>query len=203
MGDFTSRDARKRRVVSTIGNWPVRRVAIAAFALALLTGSARADRCATQAEMSTLRVAAFQQQLMVAALTCHEMGSYNRFVRTYRPSLVSSDRTMLRLFMRLDGSDGDADYNAYKTRLANLAVLRNDANGDSYCREASADFAAAASNRRPLAAFVATRQLEVRLPYEACDGETSVASHEQAQTPPTSSPRHRRPRHLHRAARMV
>ena len=153
MGDRTSGDARDLRVISTIDDRRtarIRCIAIAACALALGTSSARADRCATQAEMSTLQVAAFQQQLMVAALTCHETGSYNRFVRAYRPSLVNSDRSMLRLFMRLDGADGDADYNAYKTRLANLAVLRNDANGSAYCREASGDFSAAASNRRPL-----------------------------------------------------
>jgi hypothetical protein len=176
-------------------------VAGLAIALALATGHALADRCATSSEMATLRVAAFQQQLMVAALTCHRIGSYNRFVKAYRPSLVSSDHAMLQLFMRLDGADGDADYNAYKTRLANLAVLRNNANGGVYCRKAGADFAAAASNRRPLADFVATRHLDVRPPYEACDGKTSVASREE---PPATSPlRHRHHRHSHKSARTV
>jgi hypothetical protein len=153
--------------------------------------------------MSTLRVAAFQQQLMVAALTCHQIGSYNRFVRAYRPSLLRSDRSMLQLFVRLDGTDGEADYNAYKTRLANLAVLRNNASGGAYCREARADFAAATVNRRPLADFVATRRLNVRLPYEACDGNTSVASHEEAESPLTPPSAHRRHRHLHKTSRAI
>jgi len=160
-----------------------------------------ADRCATSGEMATLKIAAFQQQLMVAALTCHKIGAYNRFVRSYRPALMRSDRDMLHLFVRLDGADGDADYNAYKTRLANLAVLRNNASGGAYCREAREDFAAASSNRRPLADFVLTRRLSVRLPFEACDGDEAVAPHadEAASPPPPIHHRHRR-HHAHSLA---
>lgn len=204
MGDFTLSNARGTRVISTSGFQPAsraRRIAVAVLTLSFVavTGSSLADRCATPAEMSTLRVAAFQQQLMVAALTCHRIGSYNHFVKAYRPSLVRSDQNMLRLFVRLDGTDGEADYNAYKTRLANLAVLRNNESGGAYCREAREDFAAAANNRRPLADFVATRHLDVRLPYEACDGATTVASHEEIETP---SP-HRHHRHLHKTSRTI
>ena len=168
--------------------------------LAVATEPGLADRCATAPEMATLRVAAFQQQLMVAALTCHRIGSYNHFVRAYRPSLVRSDQNMLRLFVRLDGTDGEADYNAYKTRLANLAVLRNNESGGAYCREAGADFAAAASNRRPLADFVATRHLDVRLPYEACGGDdTTVALHDEVETPRPHSRHHHHPHRSQKA----
>jgi hypothetical protein len=203
MGDRTSRNAGERRAASPLRHKLAAPTAVAVLIVALAAGSAVADRCATPSEMATLRVAAFQQQLMVAALTCHRISSYNRFVRAYRPSLINSDRNMLRLFLRLDGTDGDADYNAYKTRLANLAVLRNNASGGAYCREAREDFAAAASNRRPLADFVATRHLDVRLPYEACDGDTSVASHEVAETLSPPPPAHRRHRHVHKTSRSI
>jgi hypothetical protein len=192
MGDRASRNAGERRAVSPLRNKRAARtrcVAVAVLIAALAADSAVADRCATPSEMASLRVAAFQQQLMVAALTCHRISSYNRFVRAYRPSLINSDRNMLRLFLRLDGTDGDADYNAYKTRLANLAVLRNNASGGGYCREAREDFAAAASNRRPLADFVATRHLDVRLPYEACDSEAPTV--EEATKAPAPRRRHR------------
>ena len=161
-----------------------------------------ADRCATAPEMATLKVAAFQQQLMVAALTCHRISSYNHFVRAYRPSLMQSDHNMLKLFVRLDGTDGEADYNAYKTRLANLAVLRNNASGGGYCREARADFAAAVSNRQPLADFVATRRLDVRLPFEACEGETAPTPVAATETVAMPRPHHHH-RHAHRASRAI
>ena len=157
----------------------------------LMATNVMADRCATSSEMATLKVAAFQQQLMVAALTCHKIGAYNRFVRSYRPALQRSDHDMLRLFVKLDGTDGDADYNAYKTRLANLAVLRNNASGGAYCHQAGADFAAASSNRRPLAEFVSTRRLDVRLPFEACEGSEAVPPQEDEAPRP-------RPRRHHR-----
>ena len=199
MGDYAPFHTHDPRVIS-LPRFRVARTSLAAaiVMLGLAAEPSLADRCATPAEMSTLRVAAFQQQLMVAALTCHRIGSYNRFVRAYRSSLINSDRNMLRLFVRLDGTDGEADYNAYKTRLANLAVLRNNASGGAYCREARADFAAATNNRRPLGDFVATRNLDVRLPYEACDGSPTVASHEVDETP---APSHRHHRRLHRTSR--
>ena len=201
LGDRSAHGARDPRVIPSTRFLTATRAGEAAVAVLMLvfaTAPSLADRCATPGEMSTLRVAAFQQQLMVAALTCHKIGSYNRFVRAYRPSLLRSDRDMLQLFIRLDGTDGEADYNAYKTRLANLAVLRNNASGGGYCREARADFGAAASNRRPLSDFVATRRLDVRLPYEECAGTTNVAAHEETQTPP---PAHRRHWHRHRIPR--
>ena len=110
---------------------------------------------------------------------------------------------MHRLFMRLDRDDGNADYNAYKTRVANLAVLRNNSSDGGYCREASADFAAAESNRRPLTAFVATRPLDVRLPYKACDGETRVAARDKVTTPVPQSHAHHIRRRLRKASRTV
>lgn len=173
----------------------MRGIAVAVFVLPLTAATGYADRCATRTEMATLRVAAFQQQLMVAALTCHRIAAYNHFVRANRPSLLRSDQNMHKLFVRLDGTDGEADYNAYKTRLANLAVLRENASGGAYCREARTDFAAAANNRQPLADFVATRRLDVRLPFEACDGETTVVSKAEVETP-------RRHRFHHRHVRV-
>jgi hypothetical protein len=139
-------------------------------------GSMAADRCASPQEVATLKVAALQQELMVAALTCHEIGAYNRFVLDYRPELQRSDRTMLDLFMSHEGSRaGDADYNAFKTRLANLAALRN--NDDSgFCQEAHSEFRAAAENRASLEDFVESQPVAVDLPFENCGGGAQVSA---------------------------
>src|SRR5215469_4842610 len=50
------------------------RVAALVLSAAFVTeGSFAADRCVSREDADTLKVAALQQQLMVAALTCHEV----------------------------------------------------------------------------------------------------------------------------------
>jgi hypothetical protein len=153
------------------------RVAAVLIAAAFVAeGSMAADRCASRREVDTLKVAALQQELMVAALTCHDVRAYNRFVLSYRPELQRSDRAMLALFMSREGSRaGDAAYNAFKTRLANLAALRNNEEGGEFCAQARAAFRAAEENRASLEAFVESQPVAVSLPYEDCGGTQATA----------------------------
>ena len=76
----------------------------AALTLCWLTGNAMAAaRCVEPQDMTALQIAALQQQLMVAALTCHDVDDYNRFVISHQPELQASDRELLRFFIRQDG----------------------------------------------------------------------------------------------------
>ena len=67
-----------------------------------------------------LKTAAVQQQLMVAAFMCHDADVYNRFVQTYQGDLQRSDAVLKSYFVHRDGGRGEADYDTYKTRAANL-----------------------------------------------------------------------------------
>lgn len=145
----------------------LKRTAAALLALTAMTGQlAAAPRCATPLDVAAFRSAAVQQQLMVAALTCHDMDAYNRFVITYRPELQKSDNDLKNYFIR-QGSE--AAYDTFKTKLANLSSLSNIANGPAYCDNAAAAFEAALSTRQPLDNFVAGQQLMITLPQtELC-----------------------------------
>lgn len=145
-------------------------LAALAASLALAAQASQAgERCATRDEYATLKVAAVQQELMVAALTCHDIGAYNRFVISYRRELQRSDHAMLKLFIRREGGrEGDAAYNAYKTRLANLSALANTENGDAFCANAEAEFARLLERREPLAEFALARHVSVSLPFDDC-----------------------------------
>jgi uncharacterized protein YeaO (DUF488 family) len=101
----------------------------------VLTQSAWA--CATREDELALQAANVQQRLMVAALTCHDVDAYNRFVITYRRELQDSDAALLAFFQK--GSSGTAGYHAYKTRLANASEL-NSLNNDDFCRDADHAF---------------------------------------------------------------
>ena len=78
--------------------------------------------CATPQEMKVLQSAALQQQLMVAALTCHMSEDYNSFVNGNRSRLIQSDNELKAFFTARRRGE---DYNTYKTRIANSASLHS------------------------------------------------------------------------------
>src|SRR3954462_4944340 len=132
-------------------------IALLALCNPALIGSAWAAGCASPEEASSLKTAVLQQELMVAALQCHESGSYNRFVNTYRPELQSSDASLKAFFVRRGGEHGEAGYDAFKTKAANLSALEQARDAGAFCSDARALFQAALANRGSLMSFVNAR----------------------------------------------
>ena len=133
----------------------------------LLAPSAASAHCASQTDVTTLLVAEIQQRLMVAAYTCHDVEFYNRFVLSHRSELRRSDRRMLHLFLARDGSEGDDEYNAFKTRLANLSSRESNEYPGTFCYRAQQLFSALES-RRSLASLAASERPYDPLPFDSC-----------------------------------
>lgn len=132
------------------------RTAVAAVALCATMNPAWAgDRCATPDDALALKTAAIQQQLMVAAFTCHDADAYNRFVMAYQGELQRSDAVLKAFFVHRGGRHGQADYDSYKTKAANLYALSEARDDRAFCAVAGELFAAALATQSPLAAFVA------------------------------------------------
>jgi hypothetical protein len=133
------------------------------------TGNAFANEgCIRHEEMTAVKAAAVQQQLMVAALSCRATSLYNRFVLSYRPELQASDEALKAFFQRRTG--GEAEYNAFKTRLANASSLSSIGHGRAYCADAYAAFDSAFSyDRRSLEEFVSAQPISLDLSYSECD----------------------------------
>lgn len=150
------------------------RTGTAALAFLSMTEQALAGGfCANPLESTALKIAALQQELMVAALSCKETESYNRFVIAYREDLQRSDAVLEAYFMRGNPHGGTAAYNAYKTRLANDASLRSLHGIDAYCTDAHAVFdTALARHDRPLAGLVSDQPAVVAVSGTGCaDGD--------------------------------
>lgn len=130
--------------------------AVFAAAIVAATGAFAAPKCATPAEVTAIQTAAVQQELMVAALTCNEVPEFNAFQTSFSTELRSSDRRLMSMFRRLfGGRQGDAEYHAFKTRLANGSSIRSIHDNAAYCRETQMVFAAALTAEKPaLADFV-------------------------------------------------
>jgi hypothetical protein len=136
-----------------------------AAALTLLMAAGPAWACVTREDDYALQAATVQQRLMVAALTCHDIEAYNRFVITYRKDLQDSDAQLLAFFQK--SSSGTAGYHAYKTRLANSAEL-NSVRNDNFCRDAHAAFRAVLSDDRDSLQDALARLPQSDTGYDAC-----------------------------------
>jgi hypothetical protein len=131
---------------------------------------ATASQCASGTDQVALRTAAVQQQLMVAALSCHDVYEYNRFVLDHQSELINSDDALKAYFQKADKLHGTATYNKYKTELANAASLRSSQEPDSFCDAAAREFD---SVLRPasLATIVASADLIADAPGASCPAD--------------------------------
>ena len=149
-----------------------------AVALALVTaatGAIGAPRCATSDEVTAIQAAAIQQQLMVAALTCNQIEHFNAFQTSYGKELRRSDASLERMFRRLYAGHGDAEYHAFKTRLANDSSIRSIHDNQGYCRNAGMVFDAALISDKPtLASFVSGIEVAEQGPVDSCSLTVAV-----------------------------
>jgi hypothetical protein len=148
------------------------RAGTAALASVLMAGSAcAAPKCARPDEITAIQTAAIQQELMVAALTCNEIDHFNAFQTGFNKELRRSDATLEHMFRRLFGSrQGEAQYHAFKTRLANDSSMRSIRDNADYCQQARQVFAAALAPDKPtLANFVATIPVTEASPVDSCE----------------------------------
>src|SRR6185437_7516486 len=145
--------------------------ALAFVAAGLLLGNpvvgADALDCASRSDLAVLKTAAVQQQLMVAALSCHDVYEYNRFVLGHQSELINSDDALKAYFQKADKQHGTATYNKYKTELSNAASLRSSQDPDMFCDAAAREFD---SVLRPasLDAIVASADLIADAPGASC-----------------------------------
>ena len=132
----------------------------AALVFSCMISSAWAQNaCVRPQDMAALQTATVQQRFMVAALTCDTADLYNSFVRAYRGDLQKSDAALRAYFVRRDAVTGVADYNAFKTKLANLYSAWSDGNRKTYCRNATASLQAALKDKKSLADLVSTQPI--------------------------------------------
>lgn len=133
------------------------RTACSALALLALCNPALAITCASPSEATAIKTALIQQELMVAALQCRETGAYNRFVIAYRGELQASDANLKAFFARRGGEHGEAGYDTFKTKAANLSALQQARNTRAFCAGAHDLFLAARNHQGSLMSFVEAR----------------------------------------------
>jgi len=144
----------------------IRKTAFASLCLALSANTAFAACAGPRAE-AALKIASLQQRLMVAGLACHAADDYNRFVLAHRAELQRSDDDLKAWFI---ANGGEAGYDTYKTRLANVAAHGPATDQNAFCAATSGDFRALAASGDLLQAAAA----EPLLAITACEAPQLV-----------------------------
>ncbi len=103
----------------------------------VVSANAAFAACAGPRQVAALKIAVLQQRLMVAGLACGAGDSYNRFVLAHRAELQRSDDDLKAYFI---ANGGEAGYDAYKTKLANLAAHGPATDQTAFCATARQDF---------------------------------------------------------------
>lgn len=146
-------------------------------------GPAHADACADRGAREALEMRVLQSELMVAALTCNQRGSYNAFVTGFKPYLKSQGRELHSFFAKTFGpSAGPQRLNKLVTRLANTASQNSIGQPTSaFCAAAQQRFDAVLSaNPKMLAKLARTSPTAKLHGFKSC---VEVAESEGGETP--------------------
>ena len=142
-------------------------IAATLASVAMTTQAFAAGVCSRANETAGVKAEILQQQLMVAAYSCHQEGAYNAFVINYRPDLVASDGAAQSLFQRASARGTD-DYQTFKTQLANDFSMDYQ-NQDDFCDNAQDMFQTAAEHRgESLSSLMAALNFDGATPFEEC-----------------------------------
>jgi hypothetical protein len=151
------------------------------LSMGMFASGAVANDCASAGDLAALRTAALQQELMVAAFSCHDVALYNRFVTSHQPELIQSDATLKAFFVRRDAHHSEAGYHTYKTELANASSLRY-LHDDDFCANADSEFRTMLQPAN-LSDIADTGEDEIAAIYQACPGALPLMRTADAQPP--------------------
>ncbi|HEY8949727.1 MAG TPA: hypothetical protein VIM56_12645 [Rhizomicrobium sp.] len=135
--------------------------------VAMTTQAFAGGICSRADETAGVKAEILQQQLMVAAYSCHFEGQYNAFVVNYRPDLIAADGAAQSLFQRASAKGAD-EYQTFKTQIANDFSMDYQ-NQDDYCDNAQSMFEQAAEHRgQSLNDLMEALNFDGATPFEQC-----------------------------------
>jgi hypothetical protein len=108
-----------------------------------------------------------QTHMMVAALSCQQQGSYNRFVRQFKPVLQDSSNNLRQYFSRVYGAQAEKNLNSFVTKISNIESSASLKNGEgNYCKNAAEKFRLVLEMRPADLSAYAQRNFRQNLPEE-------------------------------------
>jgi hypothetical protein len=149
----------------------MKKITAVSLCLALAAHPLSALACESPRDVAALKTASLHQRLMVAALVCKSTTAYNRFVIAHRAELQRSDADLKDYFIGLGGESGEAAYDSYKTKVANLAARGPAIDTGAFCNATNGEFEALSAPGGLMQALAAER-----LPATVCKAPILAAA---------------------------
>ena len=159
---------------------------LASPALQAATKHARASKavavgapaCEFDADRTAFDIEGLKSQLMLTALACKKQDRYNEFMSRYKPQVASAEAGLATYFKRSYGRQGQTQYDAYITNLADEQEKDGLKSGTAYCEnlEVMFDEVMSLHDASELHDFTNAKAIVQPITFETCTGAAPVSS---------------------------
>ncbi len=131
-----------------------------------------APACEFAAERTAFDIEGLKSQLMLTALACKKQDRYNAFMSRYKPQVASAEAGLATYFKRAYGRQGQTQYDAYITNLADEQEKDGLKAGTAYCENLEVMFEEVMSlhDASELHDFTNAKAIVQPITFETCTG---------------------------------
>ncbi len=137
-----------------------------------------APACEFEADRTAFDIEGLKSQLMLTALSCKKQDKYNEFMSRYKPQVASAEAGLATYFKRSYGRQGQTQYDAYITNLADEQEKDGLKAGTAYCEnlEVMFDEVMSLHDSSELHDFTNAKAIVQPITFETCKGASPVGA---------------------------
>jgi hypothetical protein len=141
-----------------------------------------APACEFEADRTAFDIEGLKSQLMLTALACKKQDQYNAFMSRYKPAVASAEAGLASYFKRSYGRQGQTQYDAYITNLADEQEKDGLKSGTAYCDNLNVMFDEVMSlhNASELHDFTNAKVIVQPITFETCTGAPPASTRTKA-----------------------
>ncbi len=142
------------------------------------TTTVAAPACEFAADRTAFDIEGLKSQLMLTALACKQQDKYNEFMSRFKPQVASAEAGLATYFKRSYGRQGQTQYDAYITNLADEQEKDGLKSGSAYCENLNVMFDEVMSlhDASELHDFTNAKIIAQPMTFETCTGAAPVTS---------------------------
>ena len=131
-----------------------------------------APACEFDADRTAFDIEGLKSQLMLTALACKRQDKYNAFMSRYKPEVADAEAGLAAYFKRSYGRQGQTQYDAYITNLADEQEKDGLKAGTAYCEnlEVMFDEVMSLHSSSELHDFTNAKVIVQPIAFETCTG---------------------------------
>ncbi len=138
-----------------------------------------APACEFDSDRTAFDIEGLKSQLMLTALACKKQDKYNEFMSRYKPQVASAEAGLATYFKRSYGRQGQTQYDAYITNLADEQEKDGLKAGTAYCEnlEVMFDEVMSLHDASELHDFTNAKAIVQPITFQTCAGPAPSEAH--------------------------